>query len=395
MPIINAITSPAPAIITTVDNTGNLVFQNAGTTNMTLDVNQNAIHTGYISAPNTFGFKNRIINGGMVIDQRNAGASFTNSNAAVYGVDRWLTYGITSGVFTCQQVTDAPTGFGNSFKLTISTATTANDGGAFPVQKIEASNCTDLMWGTSSAATVTISFWVKASVTGTYNTSLVFYGPTTLYYVSTFTVNSANTWEQKTITVTGPTTGGAFSGSLNAAYLALYTVAIGSSGYTTYATANTWSSTGSIKTSGTVNLGSTLNATLQVTGVQLEKGSTSTSFDYRPYGTELQLCQRYYQIFTATGQEWIYNESNGASNKWWQFYIPQTMRTTPSASLSGMSTGGAINGTGTTVSSVAVVGITTSRCSVRVTAAGAGGGAYQIYHTDGWSGNAIPLSAEL
>ena len=240
------------------------------------------------------GMRNRIINGDMRIDQRNAGASFTNSNAAVYGVDRWITYGITSGVFTCQQVTDAPTGFGNSFKLTISTATTANDGGAFPAQKIEASNCTDLMWGTSNAATVTISFWVKASVTGTYNTALLFYGPTTLYYVSTFTVNSANTWEQKTITVTGPTTGGAFSGSLNAAYLALYTVAIGSSGYTTYTTANTWSSTGSIKTSGTVNLGSTLNATLQVTGVQLEKGSAATAFEYRQYGTELALCQRYF-----------------------------------------------------------------------------------------------------
>jgi hypothetical protein len=270
----------------------------------------------------------------MVIDQRNAGASFTNSNAAVYGVDRMVTFGLSGAVLTCQQVTDAPNGFSNSFKATVSTATTANDTGVFPVQKIEASNCSDLMWGTSTAATITVSFWVKASVTGTYNTSLLFYGPTTLFYVSTFTVNNANTWEQKSITITGPTTGGAFSGASNAAYLALYTVTVGSTGNTSYATANTWSSSGSLKTSGAVNIGSTLNATLQVTGVQLEKGSTATSFDYRPYGTELQLCMRYFQFsgFAFTGAVESGSTTTIAGGQMYQ--VP--MRAAPSGTANGV-----------------------------------------------------------
>ena len=276
------------------------------------------------------GFKSRIINGAMVIDQRNAGTSFTNSNASVYGVDRWVTYGITNAVLTCQQVTDAPSGFSNSFKLTVSTATTANDGGVFPAQKIEASNCSDLMWGTSNAATITVSFWVKASVTGTYNTSFIFFGPSSLYYVSTFTVNSANTWEYKTITVTGPITGGAFSGASNAVYLAWYTVTIGSTGNTTYATPNTWSSSSSPKSSGTVNIGSTLNATLQVAGCQLEKGSTATSFDYRPYGTELQLCQRYYsQAVRGAYPGSFAAQAYSVAGITCSLQFPVTMRATP------------------------------------------------------------------
>ena len=109
MPTINAIVSPAPAIITTVDNTGNLVFQNAGTTNMTLDVNQNAIHTGYISAPNTFGFKNRIINGDMRIDQRNVGGAVSIDNGAVFTVDRWQVEDGSDAVLSAQQSTDVPT----------------------------------------------------------------------------------------------------------------------------------------------------------------------------------------------------------------------------------------------------------------------------------------------
>jgi hypothetical protein len=302
-----------------ISSGSSLTLQTANTTAVTVDTLQNVTFAGYINSPNTFGFRNRIINGAMVIDQRNAGASFTNSNAAVYGVDRWVTYGITSAVLTCQQVTDAPSGFSNSFKLTVSTATTANDGGVFPAQKIEASNCTDLMWGTSTAATITVSFWVKASVTGTYNTSFIFYGPSSLYYVSTFTVNSANTWEYKTVTVAGPTTGGAFSGASNAAYLAWYTVTIGSTGNTTYATPNTWSSSTSPKSSGTVNIGSTLNATLQIVGCQLEKGSTATSFDYRPYGTELALCQRYYEIIQSVNNighasQSVYDGVSGGAN---------------------------------------------------------------------------------
>jgi len=280
------------------------------------------------------GMKNRIINGAMMIDQRNAGASYTNTNQVLYGVDRWGSYGLSGAVLTLQQVADAPSGFTYSFKSTTSTATTTNDGGGI-AQKIEANNCLDLAWGTASAQPVAISFWVKSSVTGQHNLAITYYGSSSnQYYCSPYTVNSANTWEQKTVLVPGCTTGGAFTAAGNTAYMVFWVSVIGSSGSTTYNTANTWTSTVSNKLSGTVNIGSTLNATVQVTGVQLEKGSTATSFDYRPYGTELQLCQRYfetsYAIGTAVGTAtetnscmWISNRNPGVPHTQLRYMVPK------------------------------------------------------------------------
>ena len=241
------------------------------------------------------GMKNRIINGAMMIDQRNAGASFTNSNTSVYGVDRWITSGLTSAVLTFQQVADAPAGYKNSFKCTVTTSTTANDQGGIS-QRVEANNAYDLMWGNSAGQSATLSFWVKASTAGTYCAAFTYFGGTaTYYYVAPYTV-TANTWTQVSLTIpSAPGGAGDFSGAMNTQYLYVQLVTLGSSGNTTYATANTWSSTAAYKTSGSINLASTSSATIQFTGVQLEKGSTATSFDYRPYGTELALCQRYYE----------------------------------------------------------------------------------------------------
>ena len=288
--------------------------------------------TGY------YGFKNRIINGAMVIDQRNAGAAVTvNFNANTYGVDRFFGYGKSAdGVFTIQQSITAPAGFKNSTKITITTADAsigATDFYAFG-QSIEGYNTADFGFGAAGASTVTVSFWVQSSVTGTYSATL-FNSAFSRGYTATFTINSANTWEQKTLTITGDTTGTWLT--TNGAGIILW-ISLGSpSAYT--GTPNAWNAGTTYAATGQVNLISTLNATFYITGVQLEKGSTATSFDYRPYGTELALCQRYYQQLggetasdtVSVGFNLATTEHLGLVN------FPVQMRIAPALTLSAVS----------------------------------------------------------
>ena len=252
----------------------------------------NGTVTAEYSVPVT-AFKNRIINGAMLIDQRNNGASVTiNSASNTYTLDRWIGYGqATDGVYTIQQSSTAPAGFSKSLLATVTTADSSV--GATQIYtlryKIEGLNLTDLNWGTANAATVTLSFWVRSSVTGTFGGSILNDGQSRSYPFS-YTISSANTWEQKTITIAGDTSGTWLT--TNGIGMDLFfSLGMGS----TYSgTASTWSGTNYYSVTGSTNLISTLNATFYITGVQLEKGSVATSFDYRPYGTELQLCQRYY-----------------------------------------------------------------------------------------------------
>jgi hypothetical protein len=239
------------------------------------------------------GFKSRIINGAMVIDQRNAGASVSNAAAAnTYFIDRWTMFGAAASRMTGQRSTTAPVGFTNSALITSSAATTPGAGDAYGVrQYIEGLNMADLGWGTANAQTVTVSFWVRSSITGTYSFAL-FNSDNTRSYVATYSISSANTWEQKAITIAGDTTG-----------TWLTTNGIGTScwwdlgsGTNFNTTAGSWGSVLYVRTSGSANWIGTNGATFYITGVQLEKGSTATSFDYRPYGTELVLCQRYCEL---------------------------------------------------------------------------------------------------
>jgi hypothetical protein len=250
-----------------------------------------------LGAGNATAFKNRIINGGMTIDQRNSGASFTNSNTGIYGLDRWLTYGVTSGLLTIQRSTTAPAGFINSQSVTITTSTTANDGAAVD-QYIEGNNVYDLNWGTSSGSPVTVSFWVRSSIAGVYNYYVKYFGSSSsYYYITPYTISSANTWQYITLTISAPpSAAGAFTAALNTTYMDTRFV-ISSSGSTANGTANTWSTTIPNKISGSVDLASNSGATFYITGVQLEVGTQATSFDYRDYGRELIMCQRYYCSF--------------------------------------------------------------------------------------------------
>ena len=244
---------------------------------------------------NNVTMRNRIINGAMVVSQRNGTSSVTiNSAAWTYTVDRFCCLGQGSdGVYTVQQSSTAPAGFVNSLLITVTTADSSIGAGQIYTlrQTIEGYNIADLNWGSANSQPTTLSFWVRSSVTGTFSGCLNNEG--TASYPFTYTINSANTWEQKTITVTGPTSGTWGSTNSNGIRIT-WSLGVG----TTYSgTANTWNySTEYFAASSTTNLIATNGATFYITGVQLEAGTTASPFEYRQYGTELALCQRYYEV---------------------------------------------------------------------------------------------------
>ena len=279
------------------------------------------------------GFKNRIINGAMMIDQRNAGASVSIGDN--YTVDRWSS--VRAGgaaTMTAQRSTTAPVGFTNSLLFTVGTgATPSGTDQTFTDQKIEGFNVADLGWGTANAQTVTISFWIRSSVTGLYGLT-VRNSSNNRAYVASYTVNSANTFEFKTVTITGDTSG-TWSTDNSTGIRVIWDLGSGS----TYSqAAGSWTSGSFISgLTGGTKLSATSGATFYITGVQLEKGSTATSFDYRPYGTELALCQRYCVVWgtalTHLGTGSAYNST--AMNITVPVPVPMRATPTPSKTTTG------------------------------------------------------------
>jgi hypothetical protein len=291
------------------------------------------------TAATGFGFKNRIINGAMMIDQRNAGASVTGTTA--FPVDRFAIRisGGGSGVITAQQSAIVPSGQGFVNSLLLQATTVDTSIGASEAywlqQKIEGFNTADFGFGTAGASTVTLSFWVRSSVTGTFSTVLQ-NSAGNRSYVSEYTISSADTWEKKTITVAGDTSG-TWLTTNGIGVSVLFALAVGS---TYQQTPNSWGATAfATGSSSQMNFMNTLNSTFYITGVQLEKGSTATSFDYRPYGTELALCQRYYWKGTAWGYA---GTSQGSFVS-----FPTTLRASPTVtgSTAGFSAQGATTST--------------------------------------------------
>jgi hypothetical protein len=243
--------------------------------------------------------RNRIINGNMTIDQRNAGASVTLSNTG-YSLDRWQTYLSPSGKYTVQQNAGSvtpPAGFTNYLGVT-STSAYSVSGSDYQaiVQPIEGYNVADLGFGTANAKTVTCSFWVRSSLTGTFGGALANNGASRSYPF-TYTISVANTWEYKTVTVAGDTAG--TWNTVNAPGLVvLFGLGVGS----TYSgTAGSWASANYMTATGATSVVGTSGATFYITGVQLETGTTATDFENLQYGTQLALCQRYYQKSYAQG----------------------------------------------------------------------------------------------
>ena len=240
------------------------------------------------------GMRNKIINGAMVIDQRNAGAAVTPTADATYTLDRWKARLTQSSKYSVQQNAGSvtpPAGFTNYLGVTSLSAYSVSASDFFVIQQvIEGFNFADLGFGTANAKTITISFWVRSSLTGTFGGS-VYNDGGSRNYPFTYTISSANTWEQKSITIAGDT-----SGTWETTSGAGLQLQIGLGVGSTYSgTAGAWSATNYLSATGATSVVGTNGATFYITGVQLEVGSTATSFDYRPYGTELQLCQRYYQ----------------------------------------------------------------------------------------------------
>jgi hypothetical protein len=255
----------------------------------------NAVFSGVASPPNSMGFRNRIINGNMAIDQRNAGASVTPTADSTYTLDRWMARLGISSKFSVQQNAGSvtpPTGFSNYLGITSLAATTVASGDYYGIQQsIEGFNVSDLGWGTASAQSVTLSFQVRSSLTGTFSGVLKNSG-FNRSYPFTFTISSANTWETKTITIAGDTSGTWLSNN-GIGIQVIFNLGYGSS---LLGTAGVWAASNLGGATGSVNVVSTNGATFYITGVQLEAGTNASAFEQIDYGRELIMCQRYYEV---------------------------------------------------------------------------------------------------
>jgi hypothetical protein len=292
----------------------------------TLNVNKIADASGGVLAPVSSVFRNRIINGAMVIDQRNAGASINNTNTGTqFSVDRWAVYGDQVSKFSLQQNAGSvtpPAGFTNYLGMTSLSAYTVGAAEQFKVyQNIEGFNVSDLGWGTANAKTITLSFWARSSLTGTFGGSLINNNNNRSYPFS-YTITAANTWEYETITIAGDTTGtwGTTNGTGVAVQFSMGTGS-GKSG-----TAGAWAASNLVSVTGAVSVLGTNGATLYLAGVQFEVGTQATGFEYRQYTTELALCQRYYAVTAAI----LYGSISGAAGQGAvNWFYKSTMRTAP------------------------------------------------------------------
>jgi hypothetical protein len=272
--------------------------------------------------------RNRIINGAMEIAQRGTSAVTATGS---YPVDRFPVFYSMDGAVSVQQDSSAPAGFINSTKFTTTTADTSLSASQYVLfqQKIEGTNIADLAWGTASAKTVTLSFWVRSSLTGTFSGSLVNSG-FNRSYPFTYSISAADTWEQKSITISGDTTG-TWLTTNGVGIRISWSLGVGSN---FQGTANTWAGSEYYGTSSETPVIGTLNATWYITGVQLEAGSVATSFERRQYGQELVLCQRYYEIFQ--GQiDTAFNPSLTSSN-YATWFMKVEKRVTPTVTQTGL-----------------------------------------------------------
>lgn len=311
----------------------NALRNTAGTTdNLTLNADGSVSTLGAKVSPFT-GFKNRIINGDMRIDQRNAGASVTASvtNTDTYTIDRWCYYATQASKFTVQQnaggVTPPP-GYSHYLGVTSTAATTFGASDIFLLrQYIEGFNAADLEYGTVNAVPVTLSFLVRSSLTGTFTGSVVS-GSSSNNYPFTYTITSANTWQAVSVVIPANTLYAMTSNTNGLGVQVNFALGVGSSGTNS---TNAWSATGGFGITGSVFPLATNGATFYVTGVQLEKGSVATEFERRDYGRELAMCERYYQIVVGAAAD------NGAAAGTKVYYVPlnfkTTMRAAPTATF--------------------------------------------------------------
>ena len=320
---------------------------------MVTDASGNVSFGGTAAMSSSF-LRNRIINGDMRVDQRNAGASVTLTTNGTYTLDRWICGLTQSSKFSVQQNAGAitpPVGFINYLGVTsLSAYSVVASDIFFVAHRIEGLNISDLAWGTANAATVTLSFWVRSSLTGTFGGSLQNSGASRSYPF-TFTINAANTWELKTITIAGDTSGTWLTTNgqgINVSF------SIGS-GATFSGTAGAWASANYTSATGATSVVGTSSATFYITGVQLEVGTVATPFERQIYSNQLAQCQRYYYRTTSPGTARALGNGYVSSATIADFTapFPVTMRDEPSA----------LEQTGTASNYTVVTGIGLVNCS--------------------------------
>ena len=292
-------------------------------TNAILDVSGGTTTSinGYTPTASNMAGRNRIINGGMVIDQR--ATSVTTAN---WTVDRfYYNTNVASKATIAKSTAVYPNGFIASLGVTSSSAYSLSSTEYFGLQQpVEGLNISDLAWGTANAKTVTLSFWVRSSLTGTFGGSLRNSAVTRSYPFS-YTISSADTWEQKSITIAGDTTGTWLT--TNGVGIFVH-FALGA-GSTLSGSAGSWAGANYLSATGATSVVGTSGATFYITGVQLEEGNAATSFEFRDYGRELVMCQRYYYKSPqqANGEGFITYQATGGWTGTTCF--PVTMRATP------------------------------------------------------------------
>jgi hypothetical protein len=291
------------------------------------------------AAASPYVLKNRIINGDMVIDQRNAGASVVN-NDNTYCLDRYVMRSTIATTYTVQQNAGSvtpPAGFNNYLGLTSTSSYSFTGNQYFGInQYIEGYNVADLNWGTANAKTITVSFWARSSLTGNFDLT-IWNDSFARGYVTQYTISAANTWTYITVTIPGDTSG--TWPKTTATGLALF-FSIGASGTYATSTLNTWGSAYTGSTTGT-KVVSTNGATFYITGVQLEQNTSATPFERRLYGQELANCQRYFQVLgkglNGSPAYVIFSilTYEAPATAWGTVPLKVTMRTQPTTTYSG------------------------------------------------------------
>jgi hypothetical protein len=295
-----------------VNGTNGITF-NDGTTQATV---------GYVP------WRNRIINGDMRIDQRNAGASFTPTTPLSYGCDRWRFDLSQASKFTAQRSTVAPTGYTNAHLVTSSSAYSVLAGDYFTIgQIVEGLNAADLGWGTASAQSITLSFWVRSSLTGTFG-GAVSNSAQNRSYAFTYTISAANSYEYKTVTIPGDTAGTWLTDN-GIGIRVFFGLGVGS---TYLGAAGSWAGAAYLSATGAISVVGTNGATFYITGVQLEAGSTATPFERVEYGEMLRRCQRYYQQVKTGG----YGVAGSATSINIGVPLLVTMRSAPTVAQTGV-----------------------------------------------------------
>jgi hypothetical protein len=376
------LTQVPPALLTSTTGTGSTVVLSASpsfTGTVTTPGVTFSDASSQTAAASPYVLKNRIINGDMRIDQRNAGAATANTISG-YTLDRWQVIQSVTGKLIAQQNAAAvtpPTGFTNYLGVTSQSSYSILTGDYYAIlQPIEGYNIADLDFGKATAKTVTLSFWVRSSLTGTFSGSLR-NSAADRSFPFTYTISVANTWELKSVTIAGDTSGT----WLTTNGIGLYIWFSLGTGSTYSGTAGAWAATNYVSATGATSVVGTNGATFYITGVQLEQNTSATPFERRLYGQELANCQRYY--YTIGGNNSFETFATGviqaSNNAEFILNMPVTMRGLPTATIGGTAGNFIVNNNSSFTPSVIsfdIYALNTLRISATISGATAGNGTY-------------------